>query len=150
MQRRLGGIARDADLGFCALSFAFETVPLDKAVAQHAQRSRHCADLVDACRRHRDVEFAARDRSHASLQLLQGDGDRAHGQGSEAQREHQCSDSAHDRELNGELSLARRRIAPGNGLLLDPVDDPVDRIIDPENVAFCLLQEGVAGGAVVA
>ena len=39
-QRRLGGVARGADLRFGALSFAFETVPLDQAVAQHAERSR--------------------------------------------------------------------------------------------------------------
>ena len=84
VQRRLGGIARDADLRLGSLSFAFETVALDQAVAQHAERSRHRPDLIDARGRHRDVEFAAGDRSHAPFQLLQGDGNRAHGQRSEA------------------------------------------------------------------
>ena len=55
VQRRLGGIARGADLRLGSLSFAFEPVPLDQAVAQHAERSRHRPDLIDARGRHRDV-----------------------------------------------------------------------------------------------
>ena len=61
-----------------------------------------------------------------------------------------ATDPADDREPDREFSLARRRIAPGNGPLLDLVYDLVDLVIDIENVALGLRQQGVAGGAVVA
>ena len=74
VQRRLGRIARRADLGFGALSLALETVPLDQAVAQHAERPRHRSDLGPVVPRQRDVELAVGDRRHAPLQLLAGGG----------------------------------------------------------------------------
>ena len=69
-QRRLGGVARAADLGVGAPPFAFEMVALDQTVAQHAKRFCHRADLMGACLRYLDVELAARNRRHASFQPL--------------------------------------------------------------------------------
>ena len=100
--------------------------------------------------RHRGVEIALGDRRHAPLELFQGDGNRAHGECSEAQCKHKSSNSARDRELDGEFRSAHRRVAPGQGLLLNSVHHPVDLAVDGKNVAFGLFQQGVAGGAVVA
>ena len=50
----------------------------------------------------------------------------------------------------GEFRSARRRISPGHGPLLNSVDNAVDLAVDGRNMALGLLQQGVAGGAVVA
>ena len=150
VQRRLGGVARGADLGFGVLALAFETAALDQAVAQHAERCRHRPDLGDIRARQRHVEFPVRNRSHASFELLQGHGDGAHGQRGQAERDRQRDDPNQDREVDRELGPASRRVAPGHGPLLDPIDDLVDFVTDIDNVALRLRHQGVAGGAVVA
>ena len=53
VQRRLGGVARGADLRLGSLAFALESLTLDQAVAQHAERRDHRPDLMDARARHR-------------------------------------------------------------------------------------------------
>ena len=150
VQRRLGRIARRADFGFGVLLFALEAIPLDQAVAQHAKRSCHRPNLTNAHRRHNEIEFAVGDRRDASVQLLQRDRDRPHRQRGEDERERQRADPTDDRQLDRELRLTGRRIAPRHGPLLDPVDDPVDLAVDIENMALRLRQQRIAGGAVVA
>ena len=54
-----------------------------------------------------------------AIQLLQWNGDRVHGQCSEAQCERQRPNSADDRKLDGEFRLARGDISPSQGLLLE-------------------------------
>ena len=57
---------------------------------------------------------------------------------------------AGDRQLDGEFGVARGRIAPRQGLLLDSLHDLVEVVINSHDPALGLRQEGVAGGAVVA
>ena len=125
MQRGLGGIARSSCLELRALPLAFKPIPLDQAVAQHAERFCHGCDLGDAGRRHGEFQFALGDRGNPAIELLQGNGDGAHGQGGEAECERQRANSAGYRKLDGEIRLTRGDVPPGDGLLLDPLHDSV-------------------------
>ena len=66
----LESTAQQLAVVFNSLPFAFQMLPLDQAVAQHAKCFRHRSDLMGACRRYLDVELAARNRRHASFQPL--------------------------------------------------------------------------------
>ncbi len=71
LESRFGGIARSA-------YFALQPVAFDQAVAQHAERCYHRADLVACFQRDWRVKVAAGNRGHTLFDLPQRRNDRVH------------------------------------------------------------------------